>query len=211
MFDAQVILPKTETIGDIEKEQAEEGKRAMAKRNSDWSIELAHRWSRFLRKIDSVIPIYAIRNVLFAPQNRSNLLRIPTMNYEYADPVERILHANMAVLVDFIEKEEPFKYINWNATPEHRRAADEMLEIYRWWKYDPFARELGPENFYQMNYREVLEWARTIYKPEDNWIEQGIERSKNPGTFWFDIENEAEDRRTAMMIRLAKIRRYLWT
>ena len=55
--------------------------------------------------------------------------------YEWGwmDRSEGILFANMAMLVDFIEKERAFEVINWDSDDGHREAARELREIYEWW------------------------------------------------------------------------------
>jgi hypothetical protein len=51
----------------------------------------------------------------------------------YHDRVEVLLHAAFQVLVDFMEKEEPDKLINWESDAGHSKVWKEMKELYVWY------------------------------------------------------------------------------
>lgn len=62
----------------------------------------------------------------------------------YEDASERILKEMMKVFVDFIEKEhifEPDCVVDWQFDEEHRKVFQAYKDIYRWWKYDPSAKQ----------------------------------------------------------------------
>lgn len=44
-----------------------------------------------------------------------------------------MLHAAFQLLVDFVEQEQPDKYIDWNHDDNHRWAWKEIRALYRWW------------------------------------------------------------------------------
>jgi hypothetical protein len=74
-------------------------------------------WYRFINFIENwVYPGYYLRNCLF---NRYDLIKIPQIKvYEYVDKTYLMLCANMQIIVDFIEKENPEKYICWYCDPD---------------------------------------------------------------------------------------------
>ncbi len=144
--------------------------------------------------------------------NRYNVVTIKTLDPTWSDVLTKILHVNFQLLVEYIEKEEPFERIDWDATDYHKNAAAEMKELYRWWKEDyPRKEEMFPDGtllpksaegdriplwelFGETNqddpkivdYKKVLDAAN---KNEGAWVEE-------------------EERQ---LIRLMKIRMALWT
>lgn len=107
----------------------------------------------FLRIIkDWIYPGYYLRNLLF---NRYDRIKIPNVKpYEYVENDYLMLCANMKIIVDFIEIEEPEKYICWYKDengndyghkygengnvlfPEYKKQyiMDMIKEIYNYWK-----------------------------------------------------------------------------
>ena len=106
---------------------------------------------------DWVYPAYKLRNFLF---RRYDIVRMPGIGRsEYSDVVERMLHANMELIVFFMEKEKPEEHVCWYKNesgadvgprygegfdkdtllyPEYhgRYIMDIIKEIYHWWKVD---------------------------------------------------------------------------
>lgn len=112
-------------------------------------------WYRIFNFIDDwIYPAHGLRNVLFY---RYDLIKIPQLKpYEYSDMEYRMLCANMQMIVDFIEKESPEKYICWYKDEKGQEVGhkygendeypilypelkgkwimDIIKEIYHWWK-----------------------------------------------------------------------------
>ena len=61
-------------------------------------------------------------------------LKIQTLKKGWHDKDEILLHAAFQLLVDFIEKEQPEKIVDWNTNKRHRQAWREIKSLYRWWK-----------------------------------------------------------------------------
>ena len=111
-------------------------------------------WYWILNFIDDwIYPAHGLRNVLFY---RYDLIKIPQLKpYEYSDMEYRMLCANMQMIVDFIEKESPEKYIYWYKDEKGQEVGhkygenknypiiypelkdkwimDIIKEIYKWW------------------------------------------------------------------------------
>ena len=68
-------------------------------------------------------------------------LRIDTLEKGWCDRDNVLLHAAFQVLVDFIEKEEPNKTIDWKWNKAHQKAWKEMDELYHWWTKERPKRE----------------------------------------------------------------------
>ncbi len=60
-------------------------------------------------------------------------LKIQTLDKAYYDRDTVLLHAAFQVLVDFIEKEQPEKIVDWNIDQAHKHAWQEMQSLYKWW------------------------------------------------------------------------------
>ena len=103
-----------------------------------------------------IYPAYDLRNLLF---HRHDRIKIPQVKaWEYTDILYFMLCANMEMIVKFIEKEQPEKYICWYKDNEgkdvghkygemkdypylyseynNKYIMDIIKEIYRWWKVD---------------------------------------------------------------------------
>lgn len=61
-------------------------------------------------------------------------LKIQTLDKQWHDRDEILLHAAFQVLVDFIESEQPDRTIDWNADELHKGAWKEIKSLYKWWK-----------------------------------------------------------------------------
>ncbi|HEV8713370.1 MAG TPA: hypothetical protein VGX03_11135 [Candidatus Binatia bacterium] len=60
-------------------------------------------------------------------------LPIRTLKAGWHDKDKVMLHAAFQLLVDFVEQEQPDKYIDWSHDNEHRQAWKEIRTLYRWW------------------------------------------------------------------------------
>jgi hypothetical protein len=146
------------------------------------------------------------------------------------DRSQGILFANMAILVGFVEEEKAFDcHVDWRSAAEqaavgekpddgmdanrdaHAAAKKEMLEIYRWWTQD---RKIEHDR-----YDALLSsaYARPfVFEPIGNGMsrlkeetltkeEEGLRAQCYP------MEEALEAKDEDMMIRLIKIRGYMWT
>jgi hypothetical protein len=129
---------------------------------------------------------------------------------KYLDRDEVLLHVAFQVLVDFIEKEDPDKIIDWNAQEHDKHAWSEMQSLYKWWKEERPARvdpilddkiEAPPFKF------ETREDGCSVWNPEkEKYAEfwKACEESSRLEQIWIE-----EDQKN--LHRLIDIRRYMWT
>ena len=95
--------------------------------------------------------------------------------------------ACFALLVDYVEKENPFEFINWESDDGHSNAAKEIRALYEWWKTG----------------RKTEHDAHRAM-PVDNY--------RGPSWDAWCAENDRlEAKDEEMLDRLMKIRGYLWT
>ena len=67
---------------------------------------------------------------------KGNLLKLQSIkkNNEWCDKDQVLLLACFQILVDFIEKEEPQKIVDYKSNKEHKRQWNELQTLYRYWK-----------------------------------------------------------------------------
>jgi hypothetical protein len=119
-----------------------------------------------------------------------NRIHIKTLDEQWHDRDEVLVHAMFQILVDFVEQESD--------STEDDEACNEIKALYDWWtkvrpaRQDPlsnYAGDLSPESL--------------ILGNDPKWEAASKEHSA------FEDACEKEDE--AMMIRLVKIRGYLWS
>ena len=139
-------------------------------------------------------------------------LKIDTLNAQYHDPMEQLLHVNFQVLVDFIDGESEYiSKINWDATPEHQRAYSEMIELYVWWRVgrpnrvDPMDNPdlIRPD----MEFKEMPDGNYLWIPWDENKYPEFMSAMKESSRL--DIEWWEEDQHN--LHRLIDIRSFLWT
>ena len=139
-------------------------------------------------------------------------LSIRTLKPGWHDKDKLMLHAAFQLLVDFVEQEQPDKYIDWSHDTNLRQAWKEIRTLYRWWtttrpsRHDPledkkiakpplrfekiagtiFSRLVTPDKKKYAAYYRVLKQHTRL---EQKWRE--------------------EDQRN--LHRLVEIREFLWT
>jgi len=149
---------------------------------------------------------YNTRNFLF---RRYDLIRTGLSKYEWWDKDGLMLYGMMNLLVDYVEKEKCFEVIVWDEDEHHKKIADEIKIIYAWWKdyperlkaidnqltawHDEFSKRTGKDWLGKLNSSEKSEKE----EPESEKLHK----------MEADLIREEEE----MLIRLVKIRNYLWT
>ena len=123
------------------------------------------------------------------------------------DTDHKMLYAMMALLLDYIEKEKPFEIINWESDDFHKHAKKEMLEIKDWWdNYENRQKEIEKalQKWSDLRTGGKEDLLSNINKPE-------TEESQKQNDLLHELEDKLENEETEMMIRLIKIRKFLWT
>jgi hypothetical protein len=108
---------------------------------------------------------------------------------EWCDKDEVLICAAFQILVDFVEKEDPEKLIDWSWNEDHKNAWDEISSLYKWWKEERPSRK-DPLFDADMDDKEAF----LVMCDESTKLEK----------IWND-----EDTRN--LHRLIDIRFYLWT
>jgi len=146
------------------------------------------------------------------------ILKIHTLKKGWTDRDNIMLHANFQILVDFVEQEHPFKIIDWNFNDAHINAAKEIRYLYHWWTK---SRPNRTDPFDSLKKNEMPDWkerSKPVYADDGKTIDHYVFISDPPGyqkykdvskkSHKLDMKWEAEDQDN--LIRLIKIRRFLW-
>ena len=130
---------------------------------------------------------------------------------EWMDDVETVLYANFGILKEFVEKEMRVnKSVDWDHSPEISKIKKEILDLYAWWEnYDKITNQ-----YWEMAHKFMEDHGFTVLDalakkktiPKD--VLAKYEKLSKLGAK-LDAKQEKEE--DANLIRLMKIRRYLWT
>ena len=149
---------------------------------------------------------------------RFNKVEIRSLKPGYYDVDHRLLHVCFNLLVDFVEKEKPFKHIDWDHDPEHQLAASEIKSLYNWWKesylcrhgiMDDFPDHMRPKGFEDW---KIKPGGGGSYGPDEReasekkWPEYHLALRES-----WEQEKRWDNEEQENLLRLIKIRGYLWT
>jgi hypothetical protein len=105
-----------------------------------------------------------------------------------------ILLANFTILKDFVEKEHPFDVCVWDENDEHARVGAEIKDLYDWWM-NRRAKE------HELRTEKLHRWYEHRGTPDGPTLHEELNR----------YEEELDQKDENNLIRLMKIRKYLWT
>ena len=152
---------------------------ADSKEKTSWLFRITHMfedtiieslyWSMCRHFDEWIYPAYYLRNLLF---NRYDLVKMPQLKpYEYCDISERVLYANMALLVEFVDEEKCFAgFVSWyDEEWSHKLdgvfVGDIIKDIYNWWKVElPLKQK---EDDYLLTFTCDYVWGKHSHKPTE--------------------------------------------
>ncbi len=145
-------------------------------------------------------------------KSRIHLLKVRSLDNQWHDKDELFLHAAFQILVDFVEKERPFKYIDWSYDKLHRQTRREIKSLYAWWKNQRFRRrdplddkrlKAPPFKFEKIKDSSYSRMVQPDKKKHSAYY-RALKRSVRLEEKW-----RKEDQRN--LHRLVEIRHFLWT
>lgn len=148
---------------------------------------------------------YKTRNRLF---KKYYLIDTRLPRTEWYDTECKMLYGNMALMMDYIEGEDPFERINWDWNEEHKAAKEEILTIKAWWEnYDNRQKEID---------NALTAWCDSKFGENcENMLEKINEPNSgekiSPSDRLHELEQKLRDETDEMLCRLIKVRHYLWT
>ena len=121
-----------------------------------------------------------------------NVLKLKHLPNTWIDEKELLIHANFAVLERFMGG-KPGEIINWDSDDEHKHAWKEINEIWDWWQ--------------KRDERIELEQQIT-----NNWYENRNNKEFEDKLLMLSLDTEKmhEKQTEEMLIRLIKVRSFLW-
>ena len=167
--------------------------------------------------------------------NRYHMLDMRSKVNGYAwgwwDRSDLILFANMALLRDFIEKEKAFDcHVDWSSAAEalaargeenddgcgasrdaHAAAKKEMLTIYEWWTKGRSEEHKKEDELLEAAYPNPFEFepipGSSMLRLKDDETPE-LRKLRDQCR---DMETLLEEKDEEMLIRLIKVRGYMWT
>ena len=136
-------------------------------------------------------------------------LKIKTLDRGWHDKDELMLHAIMQLVVDFIEKERPDEYIDWDSDEGHRNAWNTLTDVYDWWTVRRNQRHNPVDD---LEFRD--DWI-TFGEPDENGNVPATLNNTPEETEIIlagaRLESEWYHEDTEMMQRIVSVREYMWT
>lgn len=173
------------------------------------------------RKLWGLKPFYWLRCHLWTRYHivdcRNDSYDITGYSWGWVDRDHLLLLANFNILADFIEKEHPSEIIDWKSDDNNVHVWAEMMDIYNWWRtgrkleWEAATAILNeiPKNFYENMFEtdeEKLNDGEVYYrlKPTPPEISEVYAR-------YNEVEKKLVQKDEDNLIRLIKIRSYMWT
>jgi len=140
-------------------------------------------------------------------------LKIKTLDNEWHDKDNVILHAVFQLLADFMEKEKPGKHCNWSHDAAHRKAWKELQKLYVWWMVQRPERE---EPILAKGLKSPLFILEPV--PGEPGFKHCVPPDKKKHVAWYaavKMQEKAELRwfkeDQTMLHRLIEVRPFMWT
>jgi len=179
-------------------------------------------WRWFFRQ-RILKPKYLFRDVwwwiLHRTFKRFNKVELRSLKPGYYDSDDRMLHACFQLLVDFVEKEKPFEWWGWDQVPGNMPPeAVEIRALYAWWKesylkrvtpLEQLPQELCPSPF--STWKRKTDGSCSFGPEESAWQEFEYPAYSQAVRETLELENRWDKEEEENLIRLMKIRTYLWT
>jgi len=183
-------------------------------------ITKKHKETMLTKIIDKLsIPYYRIGNIKNNIRHRlfikHFIVKTELNRYHWHDTDERMLYANMQLLVEYIEKERPFEIVEWGHDDESKNVKNTMIKVYTWWiNYPQRKKEID---------KLLTDWYNARLADGPNIIENTTEdfitvlnapsSAKSDKLFkeLHDAEDNLAKEEQEMLIDLIKIRKFLWT
>jgi len=167
--------------------------------------------------------------------NRYHMLdmrnKVNGYSWGWWDRSDLILFANMALLRDFIEEEKAFEgHVDWSSAAEaleargkeaddgcgasrdaHAAAKKEMLAIYYWWTKGRAAEHKKGDELFEAAYPNPM-----VFEPIPGSDMLQLKSDETPELRKLrdqcrEMEDALEEKDEEMLIRLIKVRGYMWT
>jgi hypothetical protein len=166
---------------------------------------------RILRKINFINYLY---HWVFT---KKHIIKTGLNRGTWYDTDIRLLYGMMSLLVEFVEKEKPFEVTDYDSDDGHRQAALDIAAIYDWWKNYP-NREKELDKTLSEWYKSSR-WAKAMVKKTTSEefhriINDKSEDAANEKELLLkhrDMENKLEEETTEILVKLVKLRGFLWT
>lgn len=139
-------------------------------------------------------------------------LKIHSLEKGWRDRDSIMLHAAFQILIDFVNLEEPGKILDWNSDDAHKKAWQEICDLYKWWT------KKRPNRKYPIEDKRLKIPPFEFEDIPDSKCKQRKEPDKKKYAAYYkalenqeQLERKYHDEDQKYLHRLVEIRPYLWT
>jgi len=175
-------------------------------------IEIIDATDIFWRRLTKQLIIDPIWWVKYRTSHRYHILKLGKPGYYDAD--NRIERALSKLIIDFMEKENPFDIHDWRYDEEARSAKDKLEAAYAWFKVErkkmlKTINDLDMDNFEDTEFsKDVLGSIAFSEKYPNN---PKVKTSQENIRLRIKIEGNVFEKDTEHMVNIIQIRNKLWT
>ena len=171
------------------------------------------KWDNFKIDVSFMFPIKQVfelkaylKNILF---RRHHIIRTRLPKGQWYDTDTRMLYGMMNLLIEFLEKENPFETTDFDSSPTWKSVKKEIITIRDWWlNYETrkveFTITLNKWQVSKFGNCTNEECLQGINEPDTKESKELFDRLAI-------METKLEREEAQMLMRLVKIRKYLWT
>lgn len=139
----------------------------------------------------------------YIPKHQFHIIRTTLDPKHYHDPREQILYATMDMVKQFVDITGD--QINWDSDPDHAHVWAELQVVYDWWVNKYPNREDNLPDYPDVDDEKILGEKR-----EECRNDPDVKEWDRIATIHRNAEEEWEREEEEMLIRVMKVRAYLW-
>jgi hypothetical protein len=156
---------------------------------------------RMIRRLE---PLYWLRCHTVDRYHVINISGQDGYEWGWIDRDRAMYLACFKCLVEYVELEKPGEVIDWESDEDHSRAWKEIQDLYHWWKTGR-AKEHAEHDALVDAWRKSYPGGDPEFRVKDGRYQD--ER----WVTWLKRSTELEEKDDEMLMRLMKVRRFLWT
>lgn len=148
---------------------------------------------------------YYMKHLLW---NRYDLIRTKLPKSQYHDSPVLILYGMMNLVVEHVEVEKCFEHTDFESSPDWQEVGKTIKEVYDWWLDYPNREkeiEIALDNWHSVTYEEGKSLIDQLNNPKNS---DESERYLSINDY---LKKKLSDEETEMLIKVVKIRDYMWT
>lgn len=152
---------------------------------------------------------YAMKHLFW---DRYDLISTKLPKTKYHDTPVLVLYGMMNLLVEFVEVEKCFEVIDFDNGEQWKESGNIIKEVYDWWKDYPNREkeiEISLNNWYKSSFEKNEDFIDAINRRSRS--KEETPESKRYSKIHEYLEENLKKEETEMLMKVIKIRDFLWT